>query len=168
LVSAMTSPEEVLEVRLLFEPLIARLAATRATAPEIENIERLLEKSDGARDAKAWELWDGTLHRAVAQAAHNKLLLAIFDGFNAMRSQAAWSRLRLAALSGERLAVYRRQHRAYVGAIAARDPARAETTMRLHIETVKNNLLGMERDDRAKHAAKPGPSTKMKRGESTI
>jgi DNA-binding FadR family transcriptional regulator len=54
LVSAMTSPEEVLEVRLLFEPLIARLAATRATAPEIENIERLLEKSDGARDAKAW------------------------------------------------------------------------------------------------------------------
>jgi Transcriptional regulators len=74
LVSAMTSPEEVLEVRLLFEPLIARLAATRATAPEIENIERLLEKSDGARDAKTWELWDGTLHRAVAQAAHNKLL----------------------------------------------------------------------------------------------
>ena len=174
LVSAMTSPEEVLEVRLLFEPLIARLAATRATAPEIENIERLLEKSDGARDAKTWELWDGTLHRAVAQAAHNKLLLAIFDGFNAMRSQAAWSRLRVAALSAERLAVYRRQHRAYVGAIAARDPARAETTMRLHIETVKNNLLGLERDDRVKPGAKPGPavkpgpSTKTKRGESTI
>jgi DNA-binding FadR family transcriptional regulator len=174
LVSAMTSPEEVLEVRLLFEPLIARLAATRATAPEIENIERLLEKSDGARDAKAWELWDGTLHRAVAQAAHNKLLLAIFDGFNAMRSQAAWSRLRLAALSAERLGVYRRQHRAYVGAIAARDPARAETTMRLHIETVKNNLLGLERDDRVKPGtkpglgAKPGPAIKAKRGEPTI
>ena len=164
----ITSPEEVLEVRLLFEPLIARLAATRATAPEIENIQRLLEKSDAARDAKAWELWDGTLHRAVAEAAHNKLLLAIFDGFNAMRSQAAWSRLRLAALSAERLAVYRRQHRAYVGAIAARDPARAETTMRLHIETVRNNLLGLERDDRSKATVKPQPSMKTKRGESTI
>lgn len=145
LVSAITSPEEVLEVRLLFEPLIARLAATRATASEIENMQRLLEKSDAARDAKAWELWDGTLHRAVAEAAHNKLLLAVFDGFNAMRSQAAWGRLRLAALMPERLAVYRRQHRAYVGAIAARDPATAEAAMRHHVEMVRDNLLGVER-----------------------
>jgi len=145
LVSAVTSPEEVMEVRLLFEPLIARLAATRATASEIENLQRLLEKSDAARDAKAWELWDGTLHRAVAQAAHNKLLLAVFDGFNAMRGQAAWSRLRLAALIPERLAVYRRQHRAYVGAITARDPAAAEAAMRHHVETVRDNLLGVER-----------------------
>ena len=145
LVTAMTSPEEVLEVRLLYEPLIARLAATRASASEIENMRRLLEKSDSARDAKAWELWDGTLHRAIAEAAHNKLLLAIFDGFNAMRSQAAWSRLRLAALIPERLGVYRRQHRAYLGAIAARDPAAAEAAMRLHVETVRDNLLGLER-----------------------
>ena len=153
LVTAMTSPEEVLEVRLLYEPLIARLAATRASASEIENMRRLLEKSDSARDAKAWELWDGTLHRAVAEAAHNKLLLAIFDGFNAMRSQAAWSRLRLAALIPERLGVYRRQHRAYVGAIAARDPAAAEAAMRLHVETVRDNLLGLER------AKPPGNAT---------
>jgi DNA-binding FadR family transcriptional regulator len=145
LITAVTSPEEVLEVRLLYEPLIARLAATRASASEIENMRRLLEKSDSARDAKAWELWDGTLHRAVAEAAHNKLLLAIFDGFNAMRSQAAWSRLRLVALIPERLGVYRRQHRAYIGAIAARDPASAEAAMCLHVETVRDNLLGLER-----------------------
>jgi len=44
------------------------------------------------------------------------------------------------------------------------DATVAETTMRLHIETVKNNLLGLERDNRVK----PGPSTKTKRGESTI
>jgi len=103
--------------RLLVEPLIARLAAMRATSSEIENMRRLLEKSEAARDVKAWELWDGTLHRAVAQPAHNQLLLAIFDAVNAMRSQAAWSRLRLVALSPRRLNVYRRQHRDYVGAI---------------------------------------------------
>jgi DNA-binding FadR family transcriptional regulator len=141
LLTSMTSPAEVLEIRLLFEPLIARLAAIRATAAEIENMRRLLDKSDGARDAKAWELWDGTLHRAVAQAAHNDLLLAIFDAFNAMRSQTAWSRLRVAALNPQRLALYRRQHRAYVAAIAARDPSAAEAAMRLHIDNVKHNLL---------------------------
>ena len=79
LVSAMTSPDKVLEVRLLVEPLIARLAAMRATSSEIENMRRLLEKSEAARDVKAWELWDGTLHRAVAQSAHNQLLLAARD-----------------------------------------------------------------------------------------
>jgi DNA-binding FadR family transcriptional regulator len=141
LLTAITSPAEVLEVRLLVEPLIARLAATRATAAEIENMRRLLDKSDGARDAKTWELWDGTLHRAIAQAAHNGLLLSIFDAFNAMRGQAAWSRLRVAALTPQRLAVYRRQHRAYVNAIAARDPFRADAAMRVHIETVRDNLL---------------------------
>ena len=165
LLTSMTSPAEVLEVRLLFEPLIARLAAIRATAAEIENMQRLLDKSDSARDAKAWELWDGTLHRAVAQAAHNELLLAIFDAFNAMRSQTAWGRLRLAALSPERLAVYRRQHRAYVAAIAARDPSAVERAIRLHIETVKANLLEggrgrafapQVRRARAKRAGKPG------------
>ncbi|CDX14743.1 Transcriptional regulator [Mesorhizobium sp. ORS 3324] len=145
-VSAATSPEEVLEVRLLIEPLIARHAARRATSTEIENMWRLLEKSEVAHDAKAWELWDGTLHRAVAQAAHNKLLLALFDAFNAIRGQAAWGLLRQAALSRQRLIIYRQQHRAYVEAIAARDPLLAEQAMRDHIKTVCSNLLGWERD----------------------
>jgi DNA-binding FadR family transcriptional regulator len=143
LLSAMTSPDEVLDVRLMIEPLIARQAAIRGSAAEIENMGRLLEKGDAARDPKAWELWDGTLHRAVAQAAHNKLLLAIFDAVNAMRSQLAWNRLRSTALTEARLALYRRQHRAYVAAIARRDPQRAEQAMRIHIETVRDNLLGL-------------------------
>ncbi|MFZ5790932.1 MAG: FadR/GntR family transcriptional regulator [Pseudomonadota bacterium] len=154
LLSAMTSPAEVLEIRLMFEPLIAGLAALRATPAEIAHMEHLLEKSESARDAKAWELWDGTLHRAVAQAAHNRLLLAIFDAVNAMRSQTAWGKLREAALTPERLASYRRQHRGYVDAIARRDSAHAEEIMRIHIETVQDNLLGSGRA-KPKEPAKP-------------
>src|SRR5262249_47388564 len=71
LISARTSPSEVLETRLLVEPLLARLAALRASEAEIAQMQRLLEKSEAARDAKTWELWDGRLHRAVAEAAHN-------------------------------------------------------------------------------------------------
>jgi DNA-binding FadR family transcriptional regulator len=47
LLTSMTSPAEVLEIRLLFEPLIARLAALRATAAEIANMRRLLDKRPG-------------------------------------------------------------------------------------------------------------------------
>jgi len=142
LITALTSPSEVLETRLLVEPLLARMAALRATEAEIEEMQRLLEKSEAARDAKTWELWDGRLHRAVAEAAHNGLLLSIFDAFNAMRRQAKWSVLRQTALTPARHAAYCAHHRAYVAAIAARDPAKAETVMRKHIESVRDGLLG--------------------------
>jgi DNA-binding FadR family transcriptional regulator len=143
LVTAQTSPSEVLETRLLVEPLLARMAALRATEAEVEAMKRLLEKSEAARDAKTWELWDGRLHRAVAEAAHNGLLLSIFDGVNAMRRQAKWGALRQAALTPARHAAYCAHHRAYVAAIAARDPAKAETVMRKHIEAVRDGLLGV-------------------------
>jgi DNA-binding FadR family transcriptional regulator len=142
MITARTSPSEVLEARLLIEPLLARMAASRATEAEIAQMQRLLEKSEAAHDAKTWELWDGRLHRAIAEAAHNGLLLSIFDAFNAMRRQAKWSALRQAALTPARHAAYCAHHRAYVGAIAARDPARAEDVMRRHIEAVREGLLG--------------------------
>lgn len=141
IITSHTSPSEVLETRLLVEPLLARLAAVRATDAEIEQMRRLLKKSEAAHDAKTWELWDGRLHRAVAEAAHNGLLLSIFDGFNAMRRQTKWSVLRRAALTPARHGAYCAHHRAYVGAIAGREPTRAEEIMRLHIQTVRDNLL---------------------------
>ena len=142
MITSHTSPSEALEARLLIEPLLARMAALRATDAEIEQMQRLLKKSEVAHDAKTWELWDGRLHRAVAEAAHNGLLLSIFDAFNAMRRQAKWSALRQVALTPARHAAYCAHHRAYVGAIAGRDPAQAEDLMRRHIEAVREGLLG--------------------------
>lgn len=150
LLSEMTNPEEVVEVRLLFEPLIAGLAALRATPAEIAHMEHLLEKGEAARDAVAWERWDAALHRAVAQAARNKLLLAIFDAFNGMRRQAAWGKLRGTVLTTDRLSLYRAHHREYVAAIADRDGPRAEQAMRRHLQMVRDNMLGQS-------AVRPAP-----------
>jgi DNA-binding FadR family transcriptional regulator len=140
-ITAQTSPTEVLEARLLIEPLLARLAALRATDADILHMGHLLEKSEAAQDPKTWELWDGRLHRMVAEAAHNRLLLTLFDAFNAMRRQETWGRLRQTALTAERRRMYCRHHRAYVGAIAKREPLRAEELMRRHIEAVRTGLL---------------------------
>jgi len=169
LLSEMTNPEEVVEVRLLFEPLIAGLAALRATPAEIAHMEHLLEKGEAARDAIAWERWDAALHRAVALAAHNKLLLAIFDAFNGMRRQAAWGKLRGVVLTAERLSLYRAHHREYVAAIADRDGARAEQAMRRHLLMVRDNMLAPsavrpEPDETAAASvAKPRPAATEKR-----
>jgi len=140
-ITSQTSPTEVLEARLLIEPLLARLAALRATDADIVHMEHLLEKSEAAQDPATWELWDGRLHRMVAEAAHNRLLLSLFDAFNAMRTQKTWGQLRQAALTPECRETYCRHHRTYVSAIAKRDPQRAEELMRRHIEAVRAGLL---------------------------
>jgi len=140
-ITSQTSPIEVLEARLLIEPQLARLAAFRATDGDILHMERLLEKSEAAQDSKTWDLWDGRLHRMVAEAAHNRLLLSLFDAFNAMRTQKTWGLLRQTALTPERRETYCRHHRGYVSAIARRDPQRAEVLMRQHIEAVRAGLL---------------------------
>ncbi|MET1025780.1 MAG: FadR/GntR family transcriptional regulator [Dongiaceae bacterium] len=140
-ITSQISPVEVMETRLAIEPVLARLAALHATDGDIENMRYLLDKSEAARDAKTWELWDGTLHRAIAESTHNNLLLSIFDAFNAIRRQESWSRLRQISQTPERLHLYREHHRDLVRAIAERDPEFAETMMRRHIESVRNNLF---------------------------
>jgi DNA-binding FadR family transcriptional regulator len=140
-ITAQTSPAEVMETRLVIEPALARLAALHATEADIANMWYLIDKSEAARDAKTWELWDGTLHHAIAEAAHNNLLLSIFDAFNAIRQQDSWGRLRQTSQTPERLQIYRAHHRDFVAAIANRDADLAESMMRRHIEAVRNNLL---------------------------
>ncbi|WP_081838709.1 FadR/GntR family transcriptional regulator [Thermogemmatispora carboxidivorans] len=70
--------EAICEVRLMFEPMTARLAASRATAEEIETIERacgLLEKL--VEEAEPYIEADLAFHSAICAAAHNELLQRI-------------------------------------------------------------------------------------------
>lgn len=139
--SAMCSPDSVIEARLLIEPIVARLAAMRATAAEVDQIRHWQEKSAGARDIKTWELWEGTLHRSIAQAAHNDFLLAIFDTFFELRGTTPWGELRWAPLTVERKAFYSQQHATVVEAITRRDAKRAEEAMHTHMVAVRNDIL---------------------------
>lgn len=148
LVTQLTSPVEVLEVRLLIEPRIAGLAALRATPADISHMERCLDKleqtvrrSGANSDNRIYDEWDGTLHRAIAEATHSPLLLALFDSINAYRTFTTWGRMQSAALTKERWELYCRQHRSFVEAIENRDPGRAEARMLEHLETVQKNIL---------------------------
>ncbi|MGE0118320.1 MAG: FadR/GntR family transcriptional regulator [Dongiaceae bacterium] len=144
--SGGTSPAELMEVRGYLEPLIARLAAVRATPIEIRNMQQALRRSEAAVELPAYELWDGTLHRLIAEAAHNSLLLVLFDAVNAVRTQAAWGRMQRLALSSYGARRYWEHHCGVVGAIAQRDALMAEKLMRVHIDTVRANMFGTDRD----------------------
>lgn len=145
LISEFTNPMEVMEVRIALEPHLAALAAIRATPAEIAHMERCVQKSETAPNAQTYELWDGTLHRVLAGATHNTLMIAVFNAINEIRTQTAWGRLRGSVFTPARRSEYCRQHEAFVDAIAERDAERAEMMMRDHLESVQRNLLTVNR-----------------------
>lgn len=89
---ASTDIMEIMEVRLRIEPQLAQLAAMRAKPAEVERMRALVKKTGESTDADAKELWDGSLHRQIAQSAGNKLFLSIFDVVNRIRQTMPGSR----------------------------------------------------------------------------
>lgn len=75
-----TSPEELTEARLLLEPPVARLAARRATAKDIGQLEDLVKKQQeamkGEGDPRRYNL---QFHRLVAQCAKNLPLMIVMN-----------------------------------------------------------------------------------------
>jgi DNA-binding FadR family transcriptional regulator len=66
--------------------------------------------------------------------------MTAFSLLNEVRSSEGWRALRERARNPATLMLYDRQHRLIIDAIAARDPARAETAMRSHLQTLTNAL----------------------------
>ncbi len=139
---AGTNFMEIMEVRLRIEPQLAQLAALRAKGSDIDRMRELAQKILGSEDADAKELWDGALHRQIAQAAGNLLFLSIFDVINRVRQDDAWQSIRERARSNANtMSISNAQHAAIIDAIAARDPAKAGEAMRRHLLMLQERLI---------------------------
>jgi DNA-binding FadR family transcriptional regulator len=139
--SNRTNPLEVMDVRLEIEPILARLAALHSSNGEVERLIHLAQKTATSADADGYELWDSALHRTIAEAAGNSLLLAIFDIVDRIRQDMNWQALRERARPKEKLSVHADQHQRIITAIANRDAHGAEQAMREHLELVRDGLL---------------------------
>jgi DNA-binding FadR family transcriptional regulator len=139
--SSRTHPLEVMNVRLEIEPILARLAALHASNGDVERLFHLVQKTASSSDADGYELWDSALHRTIAEAAGNNLLLAIFDLVDRIRQDMNWQALRERARSKDKLSAQVEQHRQIVTAIAQREAHAAEHAMREHLELVRDGLL---------------------------
>lgn len=138
--SSRTNLLEAMEVRLEIEPALATLAASRARPDQITMLERLVERACVAGDPGELELWDSAFHRAIAEAAGNRLFLDLFELVDAVRREKTWQTHRENARTPERLRQYHTQHRDLVAAIAGRDGKQAGRVMRRHIEAVRAAL----------------------------
>lgn len=132
-----TNPIEVIELRLVIEPALARLAALRATPFLMMQIERAATTPANEEIGKA----DLAFHVLVASASGNALAAELYTLLRAVGRDA---RLRVQASRPScpnRLRQRDAEHRAIAAAIAVRDPGAAESAMRTHLQAVQRQVL---------------------------
>jgi DNA-binding GntR family transcriptional regulator len=125
--------EDMLEVRLLLEPAVARRAAERATAEQVAGLRRMLEEmaelegGDGHLEYGAFGLRDAAFHDLVAQSAGNQLVREALARLH--------THVHLFRLHYDTRVTYLAmgEHDEVLAAIGSRDPDGAAYAMRRHI-----------------------------------
>ncbi|MBI1170012.1 FCD domain-containing protein [bacterium] len=135
-----TDALSVMEARIGIEPVLAALAARRATPDDIARMRNLTRHIGITPDAETAELWDGALHRQIARIAANPILLTAFTLLDEVRMREDWQAMRQRARSPEALALYDRQHETLIDAIEAGDAEAARAAMTAHLEALEANL----------------------------
>jgi len=128
---SITDLQKIFELRIPLEGYCAQLAAQRASAAEIAQMEQVIHQLDGLtnQDTHALMNVDRTLHQLMYDAADNEFVSDILNRLHTLS-------LRLWYLALDRLddlKVSIEDHRQVVQALKARDAALAETLIQQHI-----------------------------------
>lgn len=134
---------EMFEVRRIFEAATARLAAERATADEVEQIQGALEamsESFNSRDSAKGEGHDISFHYAVAEATHNALLTKLFRTISEEFSRSVSVARRQLYVGTRGPGKIIEQHRKIFRAIRDHDPEAAANAMLAHLGYAEREL----------------------------
>ncbi len=124
------SLDELKEARLMFELQMVRLAAERATDPQIARLEqRLRDHAESLDDLSTFLHHDMLFHREIAAVTGNSIFANLSE---ALIGWLAEFHLELVRLPGaEQLTLS--EHASILEAIRSRDPDAAEAAMRNHL-----------------------------------
>jgi len=136
------SPADMMELRLLLEPLAASNAAIHASSAQLAAIEEAHGEAINATDIVTFERWDAELHHRIFACSRNELLRGIYDLLHVLRNQSPWFDMKKRSFSEERRQTYCQQHGAIVEAMLRRDPEAAHAAMVAHLRRVEANMLG--------------------------
>ncbi|MFC6486962.1 FadR/GntR family transcriptional regulator [Nitratireductor sp. GCM10026969] len=135
------NPLELMDARFALEPHISRLCVLHGRREDFERLEALCDQMEFyADDPVAFADTDTKFHLALAAATGNGLLKWIMGQINRVRSMEEWTRMRHLTLDRQIIQTYNAQHRQIVSAIRSRDPERAATHMKEHLETARLSL----------------------------
>ena len=137
---SMTEVMEVVHLRFLLEPELARLAARSADEDLKKTLADTLDEMEAAAGKGEWQDWsrlDNLFHELLSEACPNKLLgkqvLQLRNRVHYMINDPQMERRRVSACTEE--------HRAVADAILTGDTEAAESAMRAHIEKLRASLF---------------------------
>ncbi|MNE46231.1 HTH-type transcriptional regulator LutR [compost metagenome] len=139
------SPVATLEVRMILEPAIARLAAKRSKRDPLAE-QYLAEMADvhDLSDPVQQDLWkesDRLFHRQLAAMTLDPLIIKIADVIADTMEQPLWNRLRDDGIfDPERISLYVAEHRMIYEAIVAGDGDAAAFYVEGHIKRVRRDI----------------------------
>lgn len=143
------SPTSTLEVRLLIEPAIARLAARRARRDPVaeDHLQRMAAVKDITDPAQQalWSECDRLFHRQLAFMTGDALMVKIADEVAKSMEQPLWNRLRDDGIyDPERIQLYVAEHRLIYEAIVTGDEDAAAFYVECHLKRVRRDIATRE------------------------
>jgi GntR family transcriptional repressor for pyruvate dehydrogenase complex len=135
--SALSEAHELVEARCLIEMGTVGFAAERATGEDLKEIGDYLDQMEASlNDVTAFEGADIGFHLAVAQAAHNQILLNALLLIRNLMQKWIDEALRRPGVAAQALD----QHKQILLGIAKRNPERARAAMRQHLDAMARFL----------------------------
>lgn len=145
------SPFEIFEARVEIEPIMAALAAVRATDEDIATLADHLERLNAVgREAEAnaamideYMEEDRKFHLEISRAAHNGVLFTVAAGVNLMMKEMHWRALKRKSIEKEgAIRRFEVEHTAVFEAIRSRDAQKARALVREHIKDIEKDVFG--------------------------
>jgi DNA-binding FadR family transcriptional regulator len=144
-IAEVTSPLELIEVRLALEPHIVRLAVVHGTARDMRTLVDLLAELEGCdEDREHFTDADQRFHLALAIATHNPLIVSIYRRINEVRGHAQWNKMKDKILVPSRIVEYNVSHRLIFEAVNRRDANTAAQLIAAHLQEARQDLLGAQ------------------------
>jgi GntR family transcriptional regulator, transcriptional repressor for pyruvate dehydrogenase complex len=135
---------ELFEARRLLEPAIAALAARRATADEIAEMERILdEQAREVAHGRTGVAQDSAFHAAVANSAHNRAISRIVNALMDLLTQSREESLQTPG----RPQRSHQDHRRILDAIRRRDEVASHRAVVDHLIAVERLVMGTQFED---------------------
>ena len=140
-ISSITSPLEMVEVRIAIEPQMIKLAIANASERDLESLHQALKQCEECGgDAEKFAKADTAFHMALAHCSRNKLLFWIYERISEVRQFSQWRSMKAKLLTPERIDYYNKQHRELYEAIASRHTSEAVSMIKKHLFGVHDDL----------------------------
>lgn len=133
----------IIETRNIIETETCRLAAVRATPQDVENLWTITRQP--IQDHIAFATYDRSFHRAIVEAAHNPVLLQVYDLISDLifRTEDIYTRLKDLSPE-EQYAIVEENlqfHEDIIRAIDMKDRKQAAVSMQNHLKKAGENLI---------------------------